>query len=504
MKMKTNSKALFAVVLSALVMMGSCLISDARGRDVNDEYDIFLLIGQSNMAGRGYMIEGDQEVYSENVFLLNDKGEIEPASNPLNKYSSIRKDMKMQRINPGFSFSKKIAEQTGRKILLVVNARGGSSINEWMPGAEKGYYEEAVRRTMQAMQYPGELKAILWHQGCSDSRDRNYMKKLADMVSSLRNDLDAQNVPFIAGELAYWRSTFADFNSRISGISKYIHKSDYVSAKDCNMLIDENDPHFGRDGQILLGERYADKVMKMCYSQEARESYSYHWYVSPEGNVLPYRSLEPMEIRKGKKYPLVLLLHDAGKKGSDNETQLLTGAKMFQNPVNREKFPAFVLIPQCPKGKWWTYDRRPDDFDNLPYADTLTTELAMVKAVLDEYLKKPEVDKSRIYVMGASMGGVGTYDIVAHYPEIFAAAVPICGAIAQGHISEAKDVSFWIFHGDDDATVPVTCSRRAYRELKEVGADVIYREIPSGKHGINFHVYNTPGFMEWLFSNKRR
>jgi predicted peptidase len=116
----------------------------------------------------------------------------------------------------------------------------------------------------------------------------------------------------------------------------------------------------------------------------------------------------------------------------------------------------------------------------------------------------PEVDKSRIYVMGASMGGVGTFDIVAHYPELFAAAIPICGAIAPGHLASAKDVSFWIFHGDDDPTVPVRCSRRAYIELKKAGADVSYTEIASGKHGINYHVYNTPGFMKWLFSQKRR
>lgn len=236
----------------------------------------------------------------------------------------------------------------------------------------------------------------------------------------------------------------------------------------------------------------------------AQESYDYNVYVSPQGDSLLYRSLKPQDMKKGKKYPLMLVLHDAGKKGNDNEKQLQTGAKMFLNPVNRDKYPCFVVIPQCPKGKWWTYDRVPKDFNKLPYADTLNTHLALAKAVLDEYLAMPEVDKSRIYVMGASMGGVGTFDIVAHYPEIFAAAVPLCGAIAPGHLAEAKDVSFWIFHGDDDATVPVECSRRAYRELQEAGADVKYTEIASGKHGINHQVYNTPGFMEWIFKQKRK
>ena len=110
-------------------MLESAWIKD----DLNDwllsNYDI--TVGQSNMAGRGYMVEGDQDIIDENVFILNDAGEVVPATNPLNQYSSIRKDMSMQRINPGFSFSKKIAKKTGRKVLLVVNARGGTAIKQW-------------------------------------------------------------------------------------------------------------------------------------------------------------------------------------------------------------------------------------------------------------------------------------------------------------------------------------------------------------------------------------
>ena len=235
----------------------------------------------------------------------------------------------------------------------------------------------------------------------------------------------------------------------------------------------------------------------------SQEKYDYNVYVSENGDSLLYRSLRPEKMKAGKKYPLILVLHDAGKKGNDNEKQLLTGAKMFLNPVNRENYPAFVVIPQCPAKQWWTYDRLPKDFDRLPYNEKLNPSLALVKELLDQYLKMPEVDRSRIYVMGASMGGVGTYDIVAHYPEIFAAAIPICGAIAPGHLGKTKDVAFRIYHGDDDPTVPVECSRRVYKELRAAGAKVEYFEIPGGKHGINFHVYNQPDFMNWLFKQKR-
>ena len=172
----------------------------------------------------------------------------------------------MQQIGPGFSFAKKIAEKTGRKILLVVNARGGSSVKEWIKGAESRYYEEAIRRTKQALKY-GQLKAILWHQGESDARDAAYLDKLSGVVKCLRTELGAENVPFIAGELAYWRSTFLVFNDMIKDIDKVIENSAVVSAEGCTMLKDETDPHFSRDGQILLGERYADKILEYCYSE---------------------------------------------------------------------------------------------------------------------------------------------------------------------------------------------------------------------------------------------
>ena len=231
------------------------------------DYDVFLLIGQSNMAGRGYMTAADQEVFDENVFLLNASGEAEPAKNPLNAYSTIRKDLSVQGINPGFSFSKKIAAETGRKVLLVVNARGGTALYEWKPTSSKGYYNEAVKRTKQALKY-GKLVGILWHQGESNSSNPSgYLESLKTVVDDLRTDLNAPDVPFIAGEIAQWQSNASKFNPVIQGISNVIDNSDYVSSVGCTCLIDESDPHFSRDGQILLGERYAEKILEYCYNK---------------------------------------------------------------------------------------------------------------------------------------------------------------------------------------------------------------------------------------------
>ena len=248
-----------------LAILSVCFMSAyAQDNAKRGDYDVYLLIGQSNMAGRGYMIEGDEDVIDENVFILNDAGEVVPATNPLNQYSSIRKDMKMQRINPGFSFSKKIAKKTGRKVLLVVNARGGTSIMQWKKGeGGDGYYEEAVRRTKQAMEY-GTLKAILWHQGESDSKDpSDYLDRLAEMVGALRSELG--EVPFVAGEIAREHPNADRFNPVIAKIGEAIPHSDYVSSEGCTLRVGDPHNHFTREGQLILGGRYAEKVNTMIY-----------------------------------------------------------------------------------------------------------------------------------------------------------------------------------------------------------------------------------------------
>ncbi len=241
------------------------LCSCSTNVTVPTDYDVYLLIGQSNMAGRGTLLHEDTIKTIEGVYLLNDSGKIEPAVAPLNKYSTIRKAMKYQQMCPGNSFSKIIHDKTNKPILLVVNARGGSSIKEWSPTVEGSYVYEAVKRTKQALNY-GQLKGILWHQGESDSKNPSYyMDSLVNMVHFLRSELQAENVPFIAGEIAPWHSNRDKFNSVIHTIKEHVPNSDWVSSEGCTWLKGENDPHFSRDGQLLLGARYAEKIYDIVY-----------------------------------------------------------------------------------------------------------------------------------------------------------------------------------------------------------------------------------------------
>lgn len=104
---------------------------------------------------------------------------------------------------------------------------------------------------------------------------------------------------------------------------------------------------------------------------------------------------------------------------------------MFLNPVNREKHPAFVLIPQCPVDAYWAYTSRPASFVpvDMPVGQEISPIFNSLKELLDTYLDMPQVDKNRIYIIGPSMGAMGTYDMVIRFPELFAAAIPVCGTV---------------------------------------------------------------------------
>ena len=243
-----------AIILVVLAAAGC-----TRGRDV------YLLIGQSNMAGRGYMeLPQDTLAPLKGVFLLGPEDKPVPAKNPLNQYSTIRKSLELQQIGPGTGFSEAMYRHNGKEILLVVNAKGGSKLKDWTEGTD--FYNEAVRRTREAAKY-GTLKGILWHQGCSDCSESgiaSYMEKLSPMVEALRRDLGVdETVPFIAGEIGYWVGMSAEFNGMIHSVTENIPGSAWVSAEGCGMRAAENDPHFSREGQFILGRRYAEKLIEM-------------------------------------------------------------------------------------------------------------------------------------------------------------------------------------------------------------------------------------------------
>ncbi len=218
------------------------------------------MIGQSNMAGRAEIEQQDKDTL-ENVFLFTGiaEKEWEPAANPLNKYSTIRKNLEMQKLGPGYSFGRKMTESSGsKKIGLVVNAKGGTAISEWMPGTE--FYKEAVARVKQAMK-SGILKGIVWHQGESDvSKSEEYLKELMELIQSLRKDLGDQDLPFVAGQLSEDRDTRKLFNEMILQLPNRVKYTAVATSENTSTF---DGAHFNSESQRILGERYAVEMLKL-------------------------------------------------------------------------------------------------------------------------------------------------------------------------------------------------------------------------------------------------
>ncbi|MDF2375061.1 MAG: sialate O-acetylesterase [Verrucomicrobiales bacterium] len=247
---------LWLTVLAALFLTLSL-----RGDEVERSIDVYLLIGQSNMAGRAELSESDRGPIA-GALLFNGEGEWEPAENPLNRFSTIRKDIKMQRMGPGYGFARGMhVLDPGREIGLVVNAKGGSAVAEWQP--DQVFFAEAVARTKAALEMPGTtLKGILWHQGEADVSNENYLRELAHVIAELRRALDADNVPFVAGQLFAPSDQPAriGFNERLTEIHKYIPDSAYVSSE---TLTATDTAHFDSPSMRLLGLRYAERMISL-------------------------------------------------------------------------------------------------------------------------------------------------------------------------------------------------------------------------------------------------
>ena len=251
--MKIRSVYFSLVVgLAGLVLIPGAKAEGYKGKKEN--LHVYLLIGQSNMAGRAPFTK-DEAMPLERGFLLNGSDEWEPAKNPLNAYSTIRKGLNMQKMNPGYTFAKTMLEKSPTVSLgLVVNAKGGSNIGQWKKDA--AFYKEAVRRVKIAGK-TGTIKGVLWHQGESDAKKpEGYLEKLSDLVKNLREDLAMPDLPFVAGQV----NDVKAINDQIAQLPEKVNASSYISSEGLTAM---DRWHFDAKSVRIMGERYAEKMLKL-------------------------------------------------------------------------------------------------------------------------------------------------------------------------------------------------------------------------------------------------
>lgn len=242
------------------------------------------------------------------------------------------------------------------------------------------------------------------------------------------------------------------------------------------------------------------------------------------GYKLNYCLYEPEDLDKSKdSRPLILFLHGAGERGSDNEAQLKNAIlQVVGDDKNNEWSSSIVIAPQCPSStggntnsdvndpnKWaetnWTKGNYSQD--NLPESKPLHAVAELIK----EYAALDYVDADRIYVVGLSMGGFGTWDIISRYPELFAAAVPICGGGPSDRIEVLKSIPIYTFHGTADGAVPYAGTQAMYNAIVAAGGNnILFHTFQGAGHGIwndaiTFKGSSTlPDLEIWLFSQNAK
>ncbi|MGC6426019.1 MAG: prolyl oligopeptidase family serine peptidase [Akkermansiaceae bacterium] len=205
-----------------------------------------------------------------------------------------------------------------------------------------------------------------------------------------------------------------------------------------------------------------------------------------EGHGLQYRLFGERKMKRSTTggYPLVIWLH--GRNGNVMAPDQPGQARIFSQKDNFRKRPCFIIAPQNPDQQGW----RGDSADG-------------VVKIVKELVKNLPVDENRIYLAGYSMGGYGTFHLLAQEPKLFAAGVPIAGGGNPGTAKDIKKIPIWVFHGAKDPTVKVDQSQRMVEALKDAKGEVKYTEYPNGDHGIVGQVLQEKEHHEWLFEQSR-
>ncbi|MFT3902841.1 MAG: prolyl oligopeptidase family serine peptidase [Niabella sp.] len=232
------------------------------------------------------------------------------------------------------------------------------------------------------------------------------------------------------------------------------------------------------------------------------------WFAQSK-ETLPYRILLPENYNPQQKYPLVLFLHGSGESGNDNELQLVHGARLFLDEQNRKQYPAIVVFPQNALNSSWSNMQTVSDekgersFYFVP-GGTPSTSMRLLTSLVDNLFKQYKIRRDQVYVMGLSMGGMGTFEIVNRMPGMFAAAVPICGGASTATAANLKGTAWWVFHGAKDDVVLPKYSEEMVKAMKRNGVNVKFTLYPDANHNSWDSAFAEPGLLKWLFAQKKK
>ena len=230
---------------------------------------------------------------------------------------------------------------------------------------------------------------------------------------------------------------------------------------------------------------------------------------------VPYRLMKPIDFDPNRSYPLILSLHGAGGRGQNNLGNLRNWNELMANESLRRKHPCFVLAPQtnvpwmAPESPFGETPELNDEVRAL-LSDSMISRLEarsdrmrefsggdlgkVIEFIELELTQDFKIDRNRIYCLGHSMGGGGTFNAIYLYPDLFEGAVPTASFSGPGRdYSRIKDVPIWTFHGDNDPTVPYESTAFVFDRLKELGGNMKFTTLSAVKHAAALPAFGFKG-----------
>ncbi len=289
-----------------------------------------------------------------------------------------------------------------------------------------------------------------------------------------------------------------------------------ASSSGCPFTIGYN----GGDGQFVgcVDELYIyDYAVDMSkYESDEKnvddmlfKTYEYISSSTGKSMTLPYRLYLPegYDSSNSEKFPVLLFLHGYGEIGNNNTNQIrvLGGANALLDNLIKDG-SCVIIAPQCndPAEYNWVPLNHAWNTGSRTLTENPTIALEAATQLLKDYINDGKIDTNRVYVSGISMGGYGTWEIIARNPELFAAAIPLCGAGIPSGAAELKDMAIWAFHGEDDTTVPVSGTRDMENAIKAAGGTKFKATYYSGVgHNVWPYAYNEEGLVDWLLAQSK-
>ena len=218
----------------------------------------------------------------------------------------------------------------------------------------------------------------------------------------------------------------------------------------------------------------------------AREAGFLDKTIEYNGAQVKYVVFVPKAYNAEKPHPAILFLHGSGEQGDDGQNQVKVGLGAAIKKAE-EKWNYIVIFPQKPKGRGGFMEHE-----------------KLILDILEKTKKEYKVDEKRLYCTGLSMGGMGTWALTCKYPDLFAAAAPICGGGDPAQAAKIKDLPIWNFHGDKDTAVPLKRSQDMIDAIKAAGGSPKFSVYAGVGHNSWDKAYNEEKLEEWFIQHARK